>query len=373
MKKRINVQFLIVVSIAIIVTAAAAICIFYNTFKREIMENLKTTAYTIKNISGPEYGIQEFDYDKLAQTRITVVRSDGTVVFDNVTDASSLENHGNRPEIKEAFSAGEGSTIRKSDTVGKSNFYFALKISDDCVVRVAREASSIWHIFLSALPAFISIVAIVVIISVVSNHFLTRSFIAPIEQVANNLDNLDKVTVYKEMQPFVTTIKKQHDDIIKNAIMRQEFTANVSHELKTPLTAISGYSELIKNGMAGSEDIGRFANEIYTNANRLLTLINDIINLSELDRGEPLEYEDVDISEIAGNCVSMLDFHAKENQVTLHFDGERTIVRGNKNKLEEVVYNLCDNAIRYNKAGGEVWVTVKTLLRVKYCQSGITV
>ena len=113
------------------------------------------------------------------------------------------------------------------------------------------------------------------------------------------------------MHPFVTTIKKQHDDIIKNAIMRQEFTANVSHELKTPLTAISGYSELIKNGMAGSEDIGRFANEIYTNANRLLTLINDIINLSELDRGAPLEYEDV------------------------------------------------DNAIRYNKAGGEVWVTVK--------------
>ena len=157
----------------------------------------------------------------------------------------------------------------------------------------------------------------------------------------------------------MTTIKKQHDDIIKNAIMRQEFTANVSHELKTPLTAISGYSELIKNGMAGSEDIGRFANEIYTNANRLLTLINDIINLSELDRGAPLEYEDVDISEIAGNCVSMLDFHAKENQVTLHFDGEKTIVRGNKNKLEEVVYNLCDNAIRYNKAGGEVWVTVK--------------
>lgn len=287
------------------------------------------------------------------------MRNDGTVVFDNVTDASSLENHGNRPEIKEAFRAGEGSTIRKSDTVGKSNFYFALKISDDCVVRVAREASSIWHIFLSALPAFISIVALVVIISVVSNHFLTRSFIAPIEQVANNLDNLDKVTVYKEMQPFVTTIKKQHDDIIKNAIMRQEFTANVSHELKTPLTAISGYSELIKNGMAGSEDIGRFANEIYTNANRLLTLINDIINLSELDRGAPLEYEDVDISEIAGNCVSMLDFHAKENQVTLHFDGEKTIVRGNKNKLEEVVYNLCDNAIRYNKAGGEVWVTVK--------------
>ena len=231
MKKRINVQFLIVVSIAIIVTAAAAICIFYNTFKREIMENLKTTAYTIKNISGPEYGIQDFDYDKLAKTRITVVRNDGTVIFDNVTDAPSMENHGNRPEIKEAFSTGEGSTIRKSDTVGKSNFYFALKISDDCVVRVAREASSIWHIFLSALPAFISIVALVVIISVVSNHFLTRSFIAPIEQVANNLDNLDKVTVYKEMQPFVTTIKKQHDDIIKNAIMRQEFTANVSHEL----------------------------------------------------------------------------------------------------------------------------------------------
>ena len=147
------------------------------------------------------------------------------------------------------------------------------------------------------------------------SHFLTESIIEPIENLADNLDASDSVKVYKELVPFVQTIKKQHEDIMRNATMRQEFTANVSHELKTPLTSISGYSELIESGMAADEDIVRFAAEIHKNSNRLLTLINDIIRLSELDQVEEQNcFEELDIYDIAQNCVEMLRLSAKKHE-----------------------------------------------------------
>ncbi len=114
-------------------------------------------------------------------------------------------------------------------------------------------------------------------------YFLTRSLISPIEALATDMDSLREKKIYDELRPFVETIKKQHEDILQNARIRQEFTANVSHELKTPLTAISGYSELIENRMAEGEAAVRFAKEIHHSSNRLLTLINDVIHLSELD------------------------------------------------------------------------------------------
>ena len=159
--------------------------------------------------------------------------------------------------------------------------------------------------------------------------------------------------------PFVNTIRKQHDDILKNATMRQEFTANVSHELKTPLTSISGYSELIESGMATDQDVTRFAGEIHKNSKRLLTLINDIIRLSELDStSEDENYEDIDLYDIAETCVDMLKINAENNDVTINLSGSHQVVHANRQMMEELVYNLCDNAIRYNKAGGRVDVKV---------------
>lgn len=176
---------------------------------------------------------------------------------------------------------------------------------------------------------------------------------------------------------FMQTIKKQHQDILKNARMRQEFTANVTHELKTPLTSISGYSELIANGMATDDDVQRFAREIHHNSTRLLTLINDIIRLSELDvEEEETNFEQVDLYGIAEDCVSMCQFSADKHNVTLSAEGSQCFVEGDKGMLEEVVYNLCDNAIRYNKEGGTVRVMVqqeegKVFLSVKDTGIGI--
>ena len=164
--------------------------------------------------------------------------------------------------------------------------------------------------------------------------------------------------MYEEMRPFVATIKQQHMDILDHAKMRQEFTANVSHELKTPLTAISGYAELISSGMTDEADTRHFADEIHSNAERLQTLINDIIQLSELDNDHlKLEFETVDLYELAQNAASMLQVTAEKNEVSVGVRGESVMLSGSKTLLEELVYNLCSNAVRYNKRGGSVTVT----------------
>jgi two-component system phosphate regulon sensor histidine kinase PhoR len=202
--------------------------------------------------------------------------------------------------------------------------------------------------------------------------------VAPIEKMADNIVLLEENDVYDEMKPFVATIKQQHVDILKHSQMRQEFTANVSHELKTPLTAISGYAELIASGMTSGEDTIHFATEIHKSAERLQYLINDIIKLSELDATEnsTRPMDSVPLYVLAENCVDMLQLHAEKHQVTLDMEGEPCNILGNKEMIEETLYNLCDNAIRYNNPGGTVHVTVrpqgdKVLLKVADTGIGI--
>jgi len=157
--------------------------------------------------------------------------------------------------------------------------------------------------------------------------------------------------------------KKPIENTNKNAEgsmqMRQEFTANVTHELKTPLTSISGYAELIETGLASGEDTVRFARGIHKNANRLLTLINDIIRLSELDSNEeePVK-EKINLYELAKVCVEMLEPNAEKHNVTITMQGEECCIQGNRMMMEELLYNLCDNAIRYNNENGNVLVDV---------------
>lgn len=170
----------------------------------------------------------------------------------------------------------------------------------------------------------------------------------------------------------------EHQDILKNAKMRQEFTANVTHELKTPLTSISGYAELIETGIASEKEVQRFANGIRKSADRLLTLINDIIRLSELDdpHGE-VKMEELNLYQLASSCVEMLEIHAQKHDVTLLLRGEDCMIWGNRQMIEELLYNLCDNAIRYNRADGKVEVEAryrngKTMLAVRDTGIGIS-
>ena len=360
MKKKINFQFMFISAVGILLTFCLSTVIFYELFKSEVVDELKTYADVIKETQSYDQILQgEYDPD-VDDLRITMIKKDGKVFYDSFADVKKMENHANRQEVRQALKHGNGKAIRTSDTMDKSTFYYAVRLDDGNILRVAKESRSIWSVFIKVTPAILILIFVILAISKMLSDVLTKSLLLPIEEMSENLDHLDDITTYKELMPFINTIQEQHKNILMNAKMRQEFTANVSHELKTPLTAISGYSELIQNGMTNEEETIRFAGEIHKSAKRLLTLINDTIRLSQLDTSEQkVIYEAIDLYKIAEDCVNMLKFSAENHGITISIHGTNAYLEGNKEMLEEVVYNLCDNAIRYNNEGGKVDVTVK--------------
>ena len=360
MKKKINLQFMFISAVGILLTFCLSTVIFYELFKSEVVDELKTYADVIKETQSYDQILQgEYDPD-VDDLRITMIKKDGKVFYDSFADVKKMENHANRQEVRQALKHGNGKAIRTSDTLDKNTFYYAVRLDDGNVLRVAKESRSIWSVFIKVTPAILILIFVILAISKMLSDVLTKSLLLPIEQMSENLDHLEDITTYKELMPFINTIQEQHKNILMNAKMRQEFTANVSHELKTPLTAISGYSELIQNGMTNEEETIRFAGEIHKSAKRLLTLINDTIRLSQLDTSEQkVIYEAIDLYKIAEDCVNMLKFSAENHGITISIHGTNAYLEGNKEMLEEVVYNLCDNAIRYNNEGGKVDVTVK--------------
>ena len=347
-------------AVGILLTFCLSTVIFYELFKSEVVDELKTYADVIKETQSYDQILQgEYDPD-VDDLRITMIKKDGKVFYDSFADAKKMENHANRQEVRQALKHGNGKAIRTSDTLDKNTFYYAVRLDDGNILRVAKESRSIWSVFIKVTPAILILIFVILAISKMLSDVLTKSLLLPIEQMSENLDHLEDITTYKELMPFINTIQEQHKNILMNAKMRQEFTANVSHELKTPLTAISGYSELIQNGMTNEEETIRFAGEIHKSAKRLLTLINDTIRLSQLDTSEQkVIYEAIDLYKIAEDCVTMLKFSAENHGITISIHGTNAYLEGNKEMLEEVVYNLCDNAIRYNNEGGKVDVTVK--------------
>jgi two-component system phosphate regulon sensor histidine kinase PhoR len=359
MRKKINIQLLVIVAIAIVSVLALVEIVSYDLFKKQVSEDLKVYSHVLKSICDSEEKIESYSRLENDDFRVTVIEKDGKVRFDSNADIGNMDNHSNRIEVIEAFENGEGKAIRKSDTMDKNTFYYAVILNDGSVLRVAKEADSIWSAFESTIPIVILISVILFIICMVLANIFTKSIVNPIDKIADNLDNLKGVFIYKELVPFINKINKQHEDILKNAMMRQEFTANVSHELKTPLTAISGYSQIIENGMAEDKDVIRFAGEIHRNSHRLLKIINDIIDLSELDSVDiDVQFENIDLYSVAQNCMNMLVINAKKKNISIFLEGKHCEIFANKQMIEEVIYNLCENSIRYNKKGGNIKVLV---------------
>ena len=361
MKKKINAKFMLIAAIAIVVTAVCSMLLFYQILEKQIFDDLAANAHVIAKMSIEELssdGGYDLEQDGL---RITVVEADGMVLFDSVEDETTMENHKNRPEIAKAIKTGEGTSIRKSTTSLKHTFYYAVRMEDGTILRIAKESSSITS-FVATMTGLIVIVGLLVfLMCTFYSHRLTVRLVEPIEKMAANITLMNEDEVYEEIRPFIATIKQQHVDILNHAQMRQEFTANVSHELKTPLTAISGYAELIASGMTSGEDTIHFANEIHSNAERLQSLINDIIKLSELDDDDlKLEFETVDLYELGEHCLASMALQAQKNEVAMYLKGEHVPLSGNKTLLEELMFNLCSNAVRYNKKGGTVTITITT-------------
>lgn len=377
MKKKINSRLVLIAIVGIFSTLVLITLIYYDLFRSQVVEDLKTYTGLIRRYVSAQQLEETGRETAVDGMRITLVRSDGKVDYDNEADSEAMENHLQRPEIAQALAEGQGQAVRHSETLDRSNFYYAVLLEDGRVLRVAKETESLYSIFQSVLPTLVMVACILIVVCTALAHFLTRNLISPIEKLAGNLDDNGDQTDYEELTPFINMIRQQHEDIIKNARIRQEFTANVSHELKTPLTSISGYAELIETGMASEEDTVRFANGIHKSANRLLTLINDIIRLSELDGAEEeTSMERLNLYQLAATCVEMLGLNAEKHHVTLALRGSECYITGNKQMIEELLYNLCDNAIRYNNENGSVTVEVcthhqKTMLAVRDTGIGI--
>ncbi|MEE1228348.1 MAG: ATP-binding protein [Lachnospiraceae bacterium] len=359
MKKRIDAQLILIAVLGILSTMIIMLFVFYNLYQDTVFNDLKHTADLLKSAQVFEEGEarnRNMEFDDL---RVTWIDKDGTVLFDNDANIGYMNNHSDRPEIEKAREQGYGKDIRESATMQRSTYYYAVLNDDGTVVRVAKEASSLWNMFLRVAPSTLLVLLTIGLISIVIAHGMTSRIINPIEEMARNIDDFTVEPTYPELAPFVSIIRSQHTAILESARMRQDFTANVSHELKTPLTAISGYAELMENKMIQGDSVPEYAGKISKNANRLLTLINDIIELSELDSTDgKVDFVNLDIADICKQCVESLKMNAIKHEVTISYIGTPAIINGNVDMIRELVTNLCDNAIRYNKKGG--YVTVAT-------------
>lgn len=365
MKQKINLRLIGIAILAIAATVIAMISVYYRLLQVQVKKDLRLNAQLLQSsdlFTDPEHVERCNELKDLCQSlRITWIGTDGRVLFDNDFAAARLGNHADRQEVKAAYKTGEGQAVRYSSTLNKDTFYYALRLADGTILRLAAEYESIGRIIISVIPIIALILLLILLVCIALSHMLTTQLIKPIEAMARNITDKDFQAPYKELAPFSDIIRTQHMEILAAAKDRQDFTANVSHELKTPLTAISGYAELLAANMVAPEQKMHFYHEIQKCAARLLGLINDIIRLAALDRSErePL-FNEVDLAEIVEESLNTLQLNAEQHKIKLNLQLEKCIVHGNREMLKELVDNLVVNAIFYNSPGGYVLIKVGT-------------
>ena len=441
---------------------------YFNETKKELAQEARYISMGLE--SGGNDFLNKIAAENGSNVRITLIDKDGIVLFDNQAEAKTLENHAMRQEIMEAVAVGAGEAERFSDTLDKTTYYYAVRLEDGKILRLARTIDSIYKSVLQMLPIMGGIVIVVAFLASIVARRVTFNLIKPLDQV--NLDEpLDNET-YDELAPFLTRIAKQKRQLSKNLKklrgkqeeltiitnnmneglvllngqqnvlfinesaakifgfsakdvigrniltvdraqevqdllqkvsqagkgeglyekdghfyqlsgssvngsgsviliydvtekmtaekLRREFSANVSHELKTPLQSILGYAEIMKNGLVKDEDKQRFLERIHAEAGNMIELIQNIMELSRLDENKTLdEFEDVDLLKLAQSVTLRLKHKAQTKGVTFNVSGSSACVCGVQSILSEVLYNLVDNSIKYNKDNGKVDVKVQ--------------
>ena len=469
-------QSMIAVVVSVLLLSLARITgVLYEHFESAMLDQMRTTASFVEQ-GVKEDGMKYLDEMSSSQCRITWIEADGTVKFDNRSDPSTMENHADRAEVKEALENESGTSIRRSSTLSEHTLYYAKRMQDGTVLRLAMSQRSVLFLMGGMISPVVFIFLAACALAGVLSYRVSKKIVKPLGSI--DLQHPEQVETYDELSPFLQRIAAQNREIrsqmeeirkqqqefsmitenmseglfvvdrnyqilsynrsavrifgmapesvpenllavnrsegfrsvvdsalkgrhaqenlelhgrvyqiiaspvcqqedaldLVGAVIltldvtekeaqeqyRREFTANVSHELKTPLTSISGIAEIIRNGIVRPEDIPHFAGKIYDESQRLITLIGDIIKLSRLDENQvPMERESVDLLETARDVVQQLASVARKNGVTLVTNGSHGVVNGVRQVLGEMVYNLCENAVKYNRPGGRVWVDVR--------------
>ncbi len=357
-------------SVAVAVSAAASL-IYESAFLSDEHEQLagecRTLASLLDASDDDEAVLATLD---LGDIRATLIDPDGTVTYDSESDPSEMPNHADRPEVSSALESGAGSSERSSDTVGYMSLYEAVRLDSGQVMRLSVDRAGVLAFLFQDLALLVVLAALLVGVSWLVSHWLSRRFVRPI--LAIDPSSGDGEAPYEELDPLVRRLNEQHEELMHRmseiqdaADLRREFTANVTHELKTPIASIQGAAELIRDGIAKKRDVPEFAGRIYDDARRLSSLVSDILTLSKLDESERAgnrelfdSAEPVDLLSVARDAVERLSEKAERSDVTVTVRGVSMQIVGNPRLLDELVSNLVDNAIRYNRPGGRVFVWV---------------
>lgn len=354
-------SFLVILSV--VLTFLAASIVMYDKFSVYMKQGVRDEVEYIRagiDAAGIDY-LQE-NVKEINVTRITVTDSNGNVIYESNAEADEMENHGKRPEMIKAKEKGYGEVIRFSETLSKQTFYCAMRLENGNILRVARTTDSVFMTLFSSFTLLGLITLGILVLEVILVQKQTKDLIKPINEL--DLENPLKNVKYEELRPLLGRVDQQNRQIVhqmeelKEAeAMRREFSANVSHELKTPLMSISGYAELMMNGMVEQDKVPEFSGRIYHEASRLSSLVSDIIQLSRLDeKNSDMPFEAVDIYELAEDIVMHLNLAAEKKEIDLSLEGERVVVRGVRQVLYEMFYNIADNAIRYTDSGGKICI-----------------
>lgn len=366
MTRRYRQGLILVGVLCVLATLTAATLLFQRSYSERVDDYLHrlcaclAAGYQAQDTGDPE------DLSGLVPgtlLRCTLIAEDGTVLYDNQAQ-STLPSHADRPEVQAALTTGHGSSTRESETMGRETHYYALRVETPAgtqVLRVGEDVDNIWGISADTLPLLLCALVLILAAAWLLSSGLTRMLVQPINRLAENLDTIEADVPYEELIPLARTVQTDRKLREDNETMRREFTANVSHELKTPLTSISGYAELIETGMARSADVPAFAARIHKEAQRMIALVSDILQLSELDstqaaRGQsaPPDMVPVDLAALVKEISQTMTVNARKAYVTLQYDARPATVQGCRDQLVELATNLCDNAIRYNRPGGHV-------------------
>lgn len=358
LKKKIQNSMILVVLTSLILTYGTMIFVVYYQTMEILKDEIQQEADYIEAavcISGVSY-LEDMDAVR-ENTRVTLIDASGEVLYDSGKQEEHLENHLDRPEIQEALKSGSGQDVRRSETLDQDMFYYAVRLDNGTVLRVSKNMETVFSTAMSILPMMGVVACCMVIFALLLAKWQTAKLIYPINHLnlAEPLEN----DMYEELTPLLQSIDKQNREKDAVANMRKEFSANVSHELKTPLTSISGYAEIMKDGLVRPEDMKTFSERIYNEASRLITLVEDIMKLSKLDEGAvELEKEEVDFYMLTREICSRLAPQAEKRNVRVEVTGEPVHYLGVRQVLDEMLYNMIENAIKYNKEGGLVsaWV-----------------
>ena len=352
------------------------------------MQNLQDSCRTLAALSNGDGSLlpQVLPYFSEGTLRVTLLSPEGNVLLDTLGASNTMENHAQREEFQQALTSGEGQSTRYSKTLSKKTINYAVRLADGNVLRVSSDVSAQVTLAISLFTPLLLALVLALTLSLTLAARISQKITQPLGKI--DLRNPDDREVYEELKPLVRRISAQNREIqqkveelkaehARQDDMRREFTANVSHELKTPLTSISGYAELMQNGMVRPEDVPRFSGVIYHEAQRMIVLVNDIIRLSRLDdRDVQEETVTLDLLSLCRETLGSLRPAAEEKKISLQLAGEEALFSGVRHIAEEIVYNLCDNAIRYNRPEGSVFVRAESegdfaVLQVKDTGIGI--